>query len=104
MNLSETDSKNDFEASVLELVKEIIEKRFEDLTRLGLQVKISEIKKHSDSNKYTSEIEIDFWSENNFVDTLEFFVYFEGKQNATLLEIELWVNENINNIIEQLNL
>jgi len=42
-------------------------------------------------------------SKKQELDVLEFFIYFEGKRNATLEEIELWVNENINDIIGRFN-
>ena len=95
---------NDFEALVIEIVEDILRKKQKDFTQLGIQPKLAEIKKYYDEkNRYISEIEINFWSGNKFIDVLEFFIYFQGKQNATLSEIELWLDKSINNIIKQQN-
>lgn len=91
---------NDFEALVIEMVKDILRKKQKDFAQLGLQPKLAEIKKYYDEkNRYISEVEINFWSGTEFIDVLEFFIYFQGKQNATLSEIELWLNKSIDNII-----
>jgi hypothetical protein len=104
MDLKDIADINNFETSVIEIIKDILGKKEKDFMRLGIQTKLGEIRKYHDiNNKYTSEIEINFWSGNKFIDVLEFFIYFQGKQNATLSEIELWLDKSINNIIKQQN-
>lgn len=100
MDTKDKSNINDFEASVIKIVEDILRKKQKDFAQLGLQPKLAEIKRYYDEkNRYISEVEINFWSGTKFIDVLEFFIFFQGKQNATVSEIELWLDKSINNII-----
>ena len=85
-----------FENEILILAKRIIS----EFDSKNIIINGPQIKKESsvDSN---SELEISFSDNNGVFDVLEFFVYYKGKENVGLNEVEEWLKKNISDILEK---
>jgi hypothetical protein len=50
---------------------------------------------------YTSELRIDFYFENDLLGVIEFFIFYDGKPKASLIEYKKWFNNEIEYILKK---
>jgi hypothetical protein len=91
-----------FETEVLSLINNIIKEKKGILNKEGINVEILQLRRSGETAAdYSSEVEIDFIDEHGIFDVLEFFIYLNGVQEASLLEIEEWLYKNLIDVIER---
>lgn len=49
---------------------------------------------------YKSELEISFWKENEFIDVIEFFICYNGRENVKINEVEIYLQSEIDKILK----
>lgn|ERR671921_1736268 len=92
----------DFERKALELARAIIAQRAGELASLGLASPASEIgREWVDESAYRSEIRLYFHDERDLFDVIEFFIWEGGKAVASLPEIEEWLGDYVDNVMER---
>jgi hypothetical protein len=71
------------------------------LVEAGLRARI-ELERHfEDGRESWSEIRVDFWRGDAFVDVLETFLVREGEAVVTPEELKAWLEEHIDAILEE---
>lgn len=67
----------------------------------GLTVKGPDFRVLEDEiNNYRSELEITFWRENIFIDVIEFFICYNGRENVKINEVEIYIQSEIDKILQ----
>ncbi|NGX52628.1 MAG: hypothetical protein KR126chlam5_00931 [Candidatus Anoxychlamydiales bacterium] len=91
--------KKDFEKKILELFKKLLEEKNSKFAKKNITYKSPELHflKEKDDD-YTSEVRTYFYQNKKLIDAIEFFVFFDGKPQATKAEFEIWIIEELNNI------
>jgi len=95
------ENRYELESKVINIIKNILIKEGDILKDVGLQAKLEGPKRYNNESGYSSEIEISFWDGNKFEDILEFFVFLDDQQDATITEIESWFIDNLNDVIKK---
>ena len=94
-----------FERDVVEIVQRVLRGLDGDLLAHGLTVDVQgPLVFQSDPARYGSEIEIQLKRRANIVDVLEFPLFRDGRQSASLDEVEDWLQKNMQEAIEAIAL
>ena len=91
-----------FETEAINLVTRVIKSRLKEFAALGLEIKlIGPKRRFIDTLQYESEIEIRFLGTEGIFDMLEFHLYLNGQPVSSLPEIEAWLEENIDDVVDK---
>jgi len=90
-----------FEEQVIQSVTNICIANNALLNAYGLTVKGPDFRVlENEIDNYRSELEITFWSENEFIDVIEFFICYNGRENVKINEVEIYIQTEIDKILQ----
>jgi hypothetical protein len=79
----------------------VLAERRSALADAGLRANV-ELERHFEEGRESwSEIRIDLWRQNAFVDVLETFVVQDGAPVATLEKLRLWLAEGLDAVLRE---
>ncbi len=96
-----TQARLDFEKEILNLTLALLDKYKDDLTRVGINRRRTELNRNRGGTNYLSEIEIQLWDENDLAGVEEYFVWEGEKPSATKEELKEWIEEFLKDLIEK---
>lgn len=96
-----TQARLDFEKDILNLTLALLDKHKEDLMKVGINQRRTELNRTRGGTKYLSEIEIELWDENDLAGIEEYFVWEGDKPSATKEELREWIEEFLKDLIEK---
>lgn len=88
-----------FENKVLKLSENILNQFVPLLNEVGLTYRIGKLRISGRTMTYKSEININFYDETGIADVIEFFIFYDGKPQASIDEIEKWLREDVNDVV-----
>lgn len=88
-----------FERDVFCRITRILSDFSAQLTAVGLEPVVGDIKRWGEKERYQSEITIDFFDRGNLVDVIEFFVYEDGAPVASKDQFETWFKEVLQDVL-----
>lgn len=95
----EMSEHEDFEAEVMDLVRDVLSEFGPPLQDRGLNCVLHPLKRENcGDSKYCSEVTIDFKDDKGIVDVLEFHTVRDGRRLATVQEVETWLRQEIEGI------
>jgi hypothetical protein len=89
----------ELEAAVSELVETVLRER--GLTNLGLTPVIRGIRRSGNAKTYQSEMTVDFFAENDFVDVVEFPVFRAGRAMASVEDFRAWFGSTLDDVLRR---
>lgn len=92
--------KSEFEKKVLDLTKRVLDEYGKKISELNLRFELFGPKLfNKDVESYTSEIKICFYKDGEMMDILEFFIFRDGREVASLDEIKEWLKNNVDDVL-----
>ena len=89
-----------FENSILQIANKLIEEYQKQLEQVGLKADSPELNRGTNHREgYQSELCIYFSDKNGICDVLEFFIYQKGKRSVFEDDVETWLKNNIDDVI-----
>jgi hypothetical protein len=92
------------EESVFSKVRECIQKFKVPFEEANVSINPLMINRNGGNESYFSEIEIEFWHLSNLIDAISVIIFMQGKLTIKEDELSKWLENEIFEIMEQLNL
>ena len=96
-----TQARIDFEKDILNLTLALLDKFKDDLTKVGINRRRTELNRNRGGTKYLSEIEIELWDANDLAGVEEYFVWDGEKPSATKEGLKEWIEEFLKDVIKE---
>ena len=94
-------NKKKYEKEILELFKKDLDEKKKAFLKRDIRYKTPELVILKENNDdYTSEVRTYFYKNEELIDILEFFIFFNGVSETSTSEFETWFIEELNNIGE----